>query len=118
MEDHGFTGYTFDYRVTLGFGSIADGIDHVNSVIRLLLEHGISRVLGLDDYSNPRIMEMEPDIENMALDEYREYEAGKERRLWDNGVELEKEEAQVEDDDDGDTYDIWDIMVEDVERIK
>nr|GEW03946.1 hypothetical protein [Tanacetum cinerariifolium] len=28
-----------------------------------------------------------------------------------------KEEAQVEDDDDGDTFDIWDITVEDVERI-
>ncbi|GJT16654.1 hypothetical protein Tco_0875360 [Tanacetum coccineum] len=30
------------------------------------------------------IMEMETDIENMTLDEYREYEAEKERRLWDN----------------------------------
>ncbi|GKC32128.1 hypothetical protein Tco_1039422, partial [Tanacetum coccineum] len=27
---------------------------------------------------------MEPDIENMTLDEYRKYEAEKERRLWDN----------------------------------
>ncbi|GKE10758.1 hypothetical protein Tco_1414309 [Tanacetum coccineum] len=27
---------------------------------------------------------MEPDIENMTLDEYREYETEKERRLWDN----------------------------------
>ncbi|GJS72668.1 hypothetical protein Tco_0705509 [Tanacetum coccineum] len=27
---------------------------------------------------------MEPDIENMTLDEYREYEAEKERRLWDD----------------------------------
>ncbi|GJZ10039.1 hypothetical protein Tco_0544798 [Tanacetum coccineum] len=33
-------------------------------------------------------------------------------------VDLEKDEAEVEDDDDGDTYDIWDIMVEDVERIR
>nr|GEX32621.1 epidermal patterning factor 1 [Tanacetum cinerariifolium] len=29
-------------------------------------------------------MEMEPDIENMTLNEYLEYEAMKERRLWDN----------------------------------
>ncbi|GJT31341.1 hypothetical protein Tco_0911616 [Tanacetum coccineum] len=34
-------------------------------------------------------------------------------------VDLEKEEAEVEDDnDDGDAYDIWDITVEDVERIR
>ncbi|GKD59425.1 hypothetical protein Tco_1296934 [Tanacetum coccineum] len=33
-------------------------------------------------------------------------------------VDLEKEEAQVEDDDDGNIYDIWDITIEDVERIK
>ncbi|GKB59200.1 hypothetical protein Tco_0915386 [Tanacetum coccineum] len=32
-------------------------------------------------------------------------------------VDLEKEEAQVEDDD-GDTYDISDITIEDVERIR
>ncbi|GKE12134.1 hypothetical protein Tco_1415685, partial [Tanacetum coccineum] len=44
-KDHGFVGYPFDYRVTLGFGSIAGGLDHVNPVIRLLLEHGISREL-------------------------------------------------------------------------
>nr|GEW13265.1 hypothetical protein [Tanacetum cinerariifolium] len=84
---------------------------------------------------------MEPHIENMTLDEYREYEAEKERQLRDNvrskdsptrykgtefnsshrdksDVDLEKEDAQVEDDDDRNTYDIWDITVEDVERIK
>nr|GEZ58231.1 hypothetical protein [Tanacetum cinerariifolium] len=55
LEDHGFVGYPFDYRVILGFGSITGGIDHVNPVIRLSLEHGISRVLGLDDYSNPSV---------------------------------------------------------------
>ncbi|GKB78705.1 hypothetical protein Tco_0945600, partial [Tanacetum coccineum] len=33
-------------------------------------------------------------------------------------VNLEKEEAQVEDDDDGNIYDIWDITIEDVERIR
>ncbi|GJT39666.1 retrovirus-related pol polyprotein from transposon TNT 1-94 [Tanacetum coccineum] len=53
LRHHGFVGYPFDYCVTLGFGSIAGGLDHVNPVIRLRLEHGISRVLGLDDYSNP-----------------------------------------------------------------
>ncbi|GJU95167.1 hypothetical protein Tco_1319923 [Tanacetum coccineum] len=30
------------------------------------------------------LMEMKPDIENMTLNEYLEYEAEKERRLWDN----------------------------------
>nr|GEX23399.1 RNA-directed DNA polymerase, eukaryota [Tanacetum cinerariifolium] len=76
-------------------------------------------------------MEMEPGIKNMTLDEYRVYEAKKEGQLWDNvrsknnpasnydqDVDLEKEEAGVEDDDDGDTYDIWDITVDDVERIR
>ncbi|GKD21437.1 hypothetical protein Tco_1223140, partial [Tanacetum coccineum] len=37
---------SFDYRVTLGFSSIAVGLDHVNPVIRLPIKHGISRVLG------------------------------------------------------------------------
>ncbi|GKB58662.1 F-box domain containing protein [Tanacetum coccineum] len=54
-KDHGFVGYPFDYRVALGFGSIAGGLDHVNPVIRLPLEHGISRVLGKDDHSNPSV---------------------------------------------------------------
>ncbi|GJY84242.1 hypothetical protein Tco_0497618 [Tanacetum coccineum] len=53
VRDHAFVGYPFDYRVTLGFGSIAGGLDHVNPVIRLPLEHGISRVLGKDDVGNP-----------------------------------------------------------------
>nr|GEU51850.1 reverse transcriptase domain-containing protein [Tanacetum cinerariifolium] len=34
---------SFDYRVPLGFGSIAGGLDHVNIVIRLPIELGISR---------------------------------------------------------------------------
>ncbi|GJZ50404.1 hypothetical protein Tco_0604594 [Tanacetum coccineum] len=34
--------------------------------------------------SRERIMEMEPDIENMTLNEYLEYEAEKERRSWRN----------------------------------
>nr|GEX87605.1 hypothetical protein [Tanacetum cinerariifolium] len=52
---HGFVRYPFDYRVTLGFVSITGGLDHVNPVIRFPLEHGISRVLGKDDYSNPSV---------------------------------------------------------------
>nr|GEU35398.1 E3 ubiquitin-protein ligase COP1-like isoform X2 [Tanacetum cinerariifolium] len=43
VSDHGFVGYPFDCRVTMGFGSIAGGIDHVNPVTRLPLEHEISR---------------------------------------------------------------------------
>nr|GEV34974.1 hypothetical protein [Tanacetum cinerariifolium] len=67
---------------------------------------------------------MKPDIKNMTINEYIDYEAEKGRRLWDRGritrdVDLEKEEAEVEHDgDDGDTNDIWDITVEEVERIR
>ncbi|GJY60171.1 feruloyl CoA ortho-hydroxylase 1-like protein [Tanacetum coccineum] len=43
-----FRWISFDYRVTLGFGSIAGGLDHVNPVIRLPIEHGISRDMGDD----------------------------------------------------------------------
>ncbi|GJV03790.1 reverse transcriptase domain-containing protein [Tanacetum coccineum] len=42
-----FRWISFDYRVTLGFGSIAGGLDHVNPVIRLPLERGISRAPGV-----------------------------------------------------------------------
>ncbi|GJX41861.1 F-box domain containing protein, partial [Tanacetum coccineum] len=39
--------------------------------------------------------------------------------ICEQDVDLEKKEAEGEDDDDdGDTYDIWDITVEDVERIR
>nr|GEY21539.1 hypothetical protein [Tanacetum cinerariifolium] len=38
-----FCWISFDYRVPLGFGSIASGLDHVNHVIRLPMEHEISR---------------------------------------------------------------------------
>ncbi|GJW18019.1 hypothetical protein Tco_0025455 [Tanacetum coccineum] len=55
---------------------------------------------------------MEPNIENMTMNEYLKYEAVKERQLWVN------EEDQEEDGDDGDTFDMWDITVEDVERIR
>ncbi|GJR28597.1 hypothetical protein Tco_1104829 [Tanacetum coccineum] len=37
-----FRWISLDYRVTLGFGSIAGGLDHVNPVIRLPIEQGIS----------------------------------------------------------------------------
>ncbi|GJS32189.1 hypothetical protein Tco_0530571 [Tanacetum coccineum] len=154
-------------------------------------------------YTRPGFMEMNHDIENMMINEYLEYEAEKERRLWrniqakssptrppqphngcgykspdenddvniesitiaeynlyiakqglvknplndhsygftpqrknlkqmgqenfhnniceqdvDDVSDLEKEEAQVDDDGDGDIYDVWDITVEDVERIR
>ncbi|GJV87376.1 hypothetical protein Tco_1531314 [Tanacetum coccineum] len=69
---------SFDYRVPLSFGSIAGDLDHVNPVIRLPIEHRISRCTRVG------IMKMEPDIENMTLNEYLEYEDEKERRLWDN----------------------------------
>ncbi|GJY13704.1 hypothetical protein Tco_0383013 [Tanacetum coccineum] len=42
-----FRWISFDYRVTLGFVSIGDGLDQVNPVIRLPLERGISRVIRL-----------------------------------------------------------------------
>ncbi|GJW94799.1 retrovirus-related pol polyprotein from transposon TNT 1-94 [Tanacetum coccineum] len=38
-----FCWISFDYRVPLGFGSIAGGLDHVNPVIRLPIEHRISK---------------------------------------------------------------------------
>ncbi|GJW00990.1 retrovirus-related pol polyprotein from transposon TNT 1-94 [Tanacetum coccineum] len=42
LRNHSFVGYPFDYRVTLGFGSIAGGLDLVNPVIRLPIECGIN----------------------------------------------------------------------------
>ncbi|GJT61778.1 retrovirus-related pol polyprotein from transposon TNT 1-94 [Tanacetum coccineum] len=54
-------------------------------------------------------MEMEPDIENMTMSEYLEYEAERND---------DSEEDQEEDGDDEDTFDMWDITVEDVERIR
>ncbi|GJT77113.1 hypothetical protein Tco_1043838 [Tanacetum coccineum] len=50
-----FRWISFDYRATLGFGSIAGSLDHVNPVIRLPLECRISMVLGKDDHSNPSV---------------------------------------------------------------
>ncbi|GJR01043.1 hypothetical protein Tco_0524027 [Tanacetum coccineum] len=40
---------------TDSYETLRRGLDHVNPVIRLPLEHGISRVLMKDDYSNPSI---------------------------------------------------------------
>ncbi|GJU11765.1 hypothetical protein Tco_1134161 [Tanacetum coccineum] len=84
------------------------------------------------------------DIENMTMSEYLEYEAVKERIVWDDvqsrrspthydegilalftgirdsickqDVDLEKD--REEDGDDGDIFYMWDITVEDVERVK
>ncbi|GJX52900.1 reverse transcriptase domain-containing protein, partial [Tanacetum coccineum] len=56
-----------------------------------------------------------PDIENMTLSEYLEYECVKERQLWDNEHDDDLEEDQKEDGDDGDTFDMWDITVEDAD---
>ncbi|GJX45846.1 hypothetical protein Tco_0262522 [Tanacetum coccineum] len=101
---------------------------------------------------------MEPDIENMTMNEYLEYEAAKERQLWDdvrsrrsptnydesdvdsfhrnkrdeNLKRMEQdinqdsickqdddlEDDQEEDGDDRDTFNMFDITVEDVERIR
>nr|GEW72088.1 hypothetical protein [Tanacetum cinerariifolium] len=45
------------------FGSIADGLDHVNPVIRLPLERGISRVLGLGTMAGV-------DINTLIMEQY------------------------------------------------
>ncbi|GJZ95733.1 hypothetical protein Tco_0668067 [Tanacetum coccineum] len=50
-----FRWISFDYRVTLGFGSIAGGLDHVNPVIRLPLKRGINMVPRLGDHPNPNV---------------------------------------------------------------
>ncbi|GJW78739.1 hypothetical protein Tco_0140421 [Tanacetum coccineum] len=46
-----FRWISFEYHAPLGFGSIAGGLDHVNHVIRLPIEHEISRGtrVGTDD---------------------------------------------------------------------
>nr|GEW83041.1 hypothetical protein [Tanacetum cinerariifolium] len=68
---HGIVGYPFDYHVTRGFSSIAGGIDHVNPIISLPLKHELSRVLGLDDYSNPSVGSMAGvDINTFTMEQY------------------------------------------------
>ncbi|GKE41770.1 hypothetical protein Tco_1469054, partial [Tanacetum coccineum] len=61
---------------------------------------------------------MEPNIENIMLDEYREYKVEKERRLWDDEHDDDSKEDQEEDGDDMDTFDMWDITFEDIEWIR
>ncbi|GJW65484.1 reverse transcriptase domain-containing protein, partial [Tanacetum coccineum] len=65
-----------------------------------------------------RNMEMEPGIENITLSKYLEFEAEKERRLWDDEHDDDSEEDREEDGDNGDTFDMWDITVKDVEWIR
>ncbi|GJV93380.1 NUDIX hydrolase 6-like protein [Tanacetum coccineum] len=61
-------------------------------------------------------MEMEPDIENMTMNEYLEHEAAKERQfIWEQDDDSEEDHKE---DGDWDTFDIWDITIEDVERIR
>ncbi|GJU04444.1 hypothetical protein Tco_1120874 [Tanacetum coccineum] len=78
--------------------------------------------------------EMEPDIENMTMNEYLEYEAVKERqligaenmkrmghdivhdRIWEQ--DDDSKEDQEEDGDYGEIFYMWDITTEDVERIR
>ncbi|GKB02460.1 hypothetical protein Tco_0830549 [Tanacetum coccineum] len=58
-----FVGYTFYYRVTLGFGSIAGGLDPVSPVIRLPIECGIN--------SGTRIGAMAGvDINTLTMEQY------------------------------------------------
>ncbi|GJY48109.1 hypothetical protein Tco_0438065 [Tanacetum coccineum] len=64
----GFMEYSLTNRVTLGL-VLLRGLDHVNPAIRLPLEHGISRVLGFDDYSNPRTM-AGVDINTLTMEQY------------------------------------------------
>ncbi|GJS96728.1 hypothetical protein Tco_0803696 [Tanacetum coccineum] len=58
-----FRWISFDYRVTLGFGSIVGGLDHVNHVIRLPIEHGISRGTRVD-------MGDDVDISALTIEQY------------------------------------------------
>ncbi|GKB34260.1 hypothetical protein Tco_0879202, partial [Tanacetum coccineum] len=76
-------------------------------------------------------MEMEPDTENLTISEYLEYKAAKkggdenikrmghdivQDSIWEQ--DDDSEENQEEDGDDEDTFNMWDITVEDVERIR
>ncbi|GKA93946.1 hypothetical protein Tco_0815932 [Tanacetum coccineum] len=69
-------------------------------------------------------MEMDPDIENMTISEYLEYEAAKKEIIGQCSIQKkskkddDSEEDQEEDGVDEDTFDMWDIMVEDVEWIR
>ncbi|GJZ95498.1 hypothetical protein Tco_0667832 [Tanacetum coccineum] len=56
---------SFDYRVPLGFGSIVGSLDPVNPVIRLPIEHGISRGTRVEYEDVGEI-----DIETLTLEQY------------------------------------------------
>ncbi|GJT39100.1 putative reverse transcriptase domain-containing protein [Tanacetum coccineum] len=120
-----------DYRVTLGFGSTG-GLDLACLIIRLSSQYGIQLVLwritnSLPGVDRPGNMEMEPDIKNMTMSEYLEYEAAKERILWDdvrsrrsptnyNDADVDSfhrnKRGSEEDGMMGDTFDMWDITVD------
>ncbi|GJX84245.1 hypothetical protein Tco_0335019 [Tanacetum coccineum] len=68
--------------LNFSFGSVESGLDPVSSIIRRTGEHGISKelfqrefIIYLGELRSQRIMEMKPDIENMTLNEFLEYEA-------------------------------------------
>ncbi|GKA36719.1 hypothetical protein Tco_0723284 [Tanacetum coccineum] len=64
---------SFNYRVPLGFGTIAGGLDHVNPVIRLPIEHGISRGTRVPGVVKPEIRgNVNFDIKSQFMRELRE----------------------------------------------
>ncbi|GKA04087.1 MAK10-like protein [Tanacetum coccineum] len=50
-EDHGFVGYPFDYRVTLGFGSIADVKPEIGGNVNFEIKSQFMRELREDTFS-------------------------------------------------------------------
>ncbi|GJX87436.1 hypothetical protein Tco_0339450 [Tanacetum coccineum] len=58
-----------DYRVTLGFGNIAGGMDHVSPIIRQPIERGNSMVLGRNWHTISRVM-AEVDINTLTMEQY------------------------------------------------
>ncbi|GKA36037.1 hypothetical protein Tco_0722528 [Tanacetum coccineum] len=57
---------------------------HQNFMIISMFEQMSNHATNWDKANNERNVEMEPDIKNMPMSEYLEYEAAKERRLWDD----------------------------------
>nr|GEU94105.1 hypothetical protein [Tanacetum cinerariifolium] len=109
-----FRWISFDYRVPLGFGSIAGGLDHVNLVTRLPLEHGISRILGLGDHPNPSVG-TNPEKINDGPNNVDAIQASF------KGAHLTKEypfEKEDKTEDEGDMDVSWDITVKDVKRLR
>nr|GEV19676.1 hypothetical protein [Tanacetum cinerariifolium] len=84
--------YPFDYRVTLGFGSITGGLDPVSRVIRLPIERGINsgtRIdkimvgINIDDLTIKQYLRLTSEnqtpsivkkVDDMTINEYMEYE--------------------------------------------